>query len=216
MQLGIACVLFLSILLPTFGKPSNVIASGSFECLSGRDHCRQPQQRRHSVDHGQAQPAALSWVSASLSDSHALTSSEVDLKVQTVGLGSPLKKVRKRLGPPTKQHREFISDNTCYSSATSFELSYSGMTIRLLGSLKGKEFTVVSMEVEAPAWLIQPGLRVGMEERLVRKKLGAPIEESDENGFHRLHYVNKGNDGFAIFCFKDGTLAKLRWESALC
>jgi hypothetical protein len=54
-----------------------------------------------------------------------------------------------------------------------------------------------------------------MRESSVKQKLGVATE-SNEGGFHRLHYVNKGNDGFAVFYFKDEILRKVAWESNLC
>lgn len=194
---------------------SSVATSSHSLCSSELDSVERSQYG-YAVGLGRAQLAPWSGIRVKSSDSGESASSEVDLRIRTVGLGSSLKKVRKRLGAPTKQQREFISDNTCFPAATSLELSYHGMTVRLLGSRDGKQFSVVSIEVEAPRWLIQPSLRVGMDERLIRKRLGVPAGESNENGFHRLHYVNKGKNGFAVFYFRDSMLAKVKWESALC
>jgi hypothetical protein len=142
--------------------------------------------------------------------------SEVDLRIRRVGLGSALSQVQQRFGVPSSRREESISDTTCGPPYTRLDLSYKGLALRLQGSFEGKRFTVVSVEVSSRKWIVHPGLRVGMEEQLVRRKLGEPIEESDEGGFHRLHYVNKGNDGFAVFYFKGRILIKMEWESNLC
>lgn len=85
-----------------------------------------------------------------------------------------------------------------------------------MGTFEGNQFKVVSVKVHSSKLAIQPGLRVGMEQHLVRKKLGVPAGESNKDGFYRLHYVNKGNDGFAVFYFKDRVLKWVEWESNLC
>jgi len=142
--------------------------------------------------------------------------SEVDLRIRRIGLGSALSQVQQQFGVPSSRRQESISDTTCGPPYTRLNLSYSGLVLRLQGSFEGKQFTVVSVEVSSRRWIVHPGLRVGMEEQLVRRKLGEPIEDSDEGGFHRLHYVNKGNDGFAVFYFKGRILIKMEWESNLC
>jgi hypothetical protein len=153
---------------------------------------------------------------AQRSDRSRKASDEVDLKIETVGLGSHYRSVRRRLGVPGRQLREFNPDTTCGPPYTNLKLSYPGLETELDRWVGRGKFTVVSMEVVSAHWLISPGIRVGMNERMIRKKLGATSSESDANGSLRLYYTNKGNDGSAVFYFRGGVLEKVAWASDLC
>jgi hypothetical protein len=152
----------------------------------------------------------------SKSGSNKSASSEVNFSIGKIRLGSTYGDVRRLLGMPTKQQRETNLDTSCIPPSTILTLDYDGLRIQLYGPLKGKTFIVFSVEVVASKWLIRPGIRVGLAEHFVRSRLGTPAEESNEGEFHRLHYVNKRNDGFAVLYFKDRILIKVSWESALC
>lgn len=141
---------------------------------------------------------------------------EVDLRVGEIGLGSYYADVRREFGVRGNIKKELSSDTTCGPPHRSLELKYRGLTIELQTLGNDKQFRVVAMEVDSSSWEIKPRVRVGINERSVREKLGRPASESDENGYHRLHYVNIGNDGFAVFYFKNSILVKVSWESNLC
>ena len=160
--------------------------------------------------------AALAGGADRSSKLNRLRPSKVKLRIRGIGLGSTLNQVLHRFGMPKSRRQESISDTTCGPSYTQLSLDYSGLRFRLEGSLEGSRFRVVSVQVSNSRWIVLPALRVGMKEDKVRRKLGVPAGESDEAGFHRLHYVNRGNDGFAVFHFREGTLTKIEWEKSLC
>lgn len=85
----------------------------------------------------------------------------------------------------------------------------------LLSDDKGKNFIVVSVEVNSPNWLVS-GIKVGADRKSVRIKFGEPLEIKNESGLESWSYVNNGNDGFAGFYFRNNKLVKIIWESALC
>ena len=143
---------------------------------------------------------------------------EVELRVQGIGLGSSYALVLRQFGRPLANKREKIVDEheVCGPSYTSLHLSYEGTVIELRGDLRGRNFKVVSMEVTSPELLIAPGIKIGMNEKEVRSKLGVPFQERSESGFHILNYATKGNDGGAGFHFVGGRLLKVEWQYTLC
>jgi hypothetical protein len=103
----------------------------------------------------------------------------------------------------------------CGPPYTSLRLKYPGLVIRLDGDIRGRDFRVVSVEVNSPQLLLSP-VRIGMSEKEVRTRLGSPWRETNESGFRILDYVTKGNDGGAGLYFRAGKLMKVRWEWTLC
>jgi hypothetical protein len=155
---------------------------------------------------------------SSIDPKHAYKSEtvEIELRVRGIGLGSSYKVVRRYLGIPKKSQGKRISDTTCGAPHKFLELTYAGLVIGLQSDPSGGRFTVVSVNIVNSIWKITPGIRIGMKYEAVVGKLGRPSGESDENGSHRLQYVNKGNDGFANLYFKNRQLARVTWESNLC
>jgi len=95
------------------------------------------------------------------------------------------------------------------------KLEVPGVVIRLEGDIRGRDFRVVSVEVNSPQLLVSP-VRIGMTEKEVRSRLGSPWQERNESGFRILNYVTKGNDGGAGLYFSAGKLMKVHWEATLC
>lgn len=155
-------------------------------------------------------------VSPSLGLQTAKTWYEVNLSVKGVKFDTSYANVRRRFGKPLYVEIEKSFDETCGPPSSRMTLRYSGLVIELQGNIEGRDFRVVSVDVSTPKWLIAPGLRVGMNEREVRARLGQPYEEADESGLHRLAYVSKGNDGGAALYFRSGRLVRIQWEVTLC
>jgi|GEM_PF-1797066 len=144
------------------------------------------------------------------------TSREVNLKVRGIGLGSTLKDVHKNLGQPRFSKKRAILDTTCGPKQFSMELDYNGLDIELRRSVNEHFARVVAIEVNNSSWTIHRKIRIGIQESTVREVFGEPAEETANDQFHLLNYVNAGNDGFAVFYFKDGLLKKIVWKSNLC
>lgn len=137
---------------------------------------------------------------------------EIDLRINGIGLGTSETIVLQRLGKLLQSKKgEF---NAC---GDGFEktLRYSGLVIELLGDDKGRDFTVIAMEVTSPKWLVS-GIRVGADAKDVLAKFSEPLEKRTESGVESWSYVNKGNDGSAGFYFRGNKLVKILWESVLC
>ena len=141
---------------------------------------------------------------------------EVDFRVNGVGLGSAFGVVLRQFGQPVSSKREKIDDETCGPAYTSLRLRYEGASLELSGDLKGHNFYVISMEVTSPKFLIAPGVKIGMTEEDVRAKLGVPAEERTGSDSRKLIYVTKGNDGAAALHFRDGRLVKVQWDYTAC
>jgi hypothetical protein len=143
---------------------------------------------------------------------------EVDFRVQGIGLGSSYALVLRQPGRPISSKREKIVDEyeVCGPPYTSLELRYEGAVIELMSDLRWRNFKVVSMEVTSPQLLIAPGIKIGMTEKQIRSKLGVPWQERNEAGFQILDYVTKGNDGGAGLHFVAGRLVKVHWQYTLC
>jgi hypothetical protein len=137
---------------------------------------------------------------------------EIDLRVNNVGLGTSQSTVLRRLGKPLQSRKTEFND-----CGDGFEknFSYSGLKTTVLSDNKGKNFTAVSFEVSSPKWSVS-GIKIGADRKSVRAKFGEPLEIKNESGLESWSYVNKGNDGFAGFYFRNNKLVKIAWESVLC
>ena len=145
----------------------------------------------------------------------AETPNEVDFRVRTVGLGTAYSTVLRQFGKPLAMKRKRILDDTCGPPYTALRLKYSALLIELEGDIRGRGFTVASVEINAPQMHLSP-VRIGMTEKEVQSRLGSPWQSSDESGFRVLYYVTKGNDGGARLYFRAGKLMKVHWEATLC
>lgn len=141
---------------------------------------------------------------------------EVNFRLHGIGLGSSRALVLRRLGSPLSMRSEKIEDDTCGPPHISLKLTYEGALFELSGDLPGRNFEVVSIEVTSPRVLIAPGIKIGMTEKEIRSKLGAPWQVSDESGVRILNYVTRGNDGGAALNFLNGRLVKVQWQYTLC
>jgi hypothetical protein len=143
----------------------------------------------------------------------AASAGEIDLRIKGVGLGTPQSIILRRLGKPLQIKKGKF--DPCGGDVT-VTRRYSGLVIELLGDGNERNFTVVSIELTSSKWSVARGIRVGAEAKDVIKKFGEPLEKVMKSGLERWSYVNKGNDGFAGFYFRNNKLVKVEWESALC
>ena len=158
-----------------------------------------------------------SWTSpqeAKSPNPEALT--EVDLRMRGVGLDARYSTVLRKFGKPRRMVKERILDDTCSAPHTTLTLKYDGLTVRLDGDIRGRNFRVVSFEVTSRKWLVAPGVRIGMAENEARTRLGGPWKVTDESGLRVVRYVTPGNDGVVALSFRNGTLFKIYWGFTLC
>jgi hypothetical protein len=141
---------------------------------------------------------------------------EVDFRINGVGLGANYSTVKRVFGQSLALKRERVLDDTCGPPYTSLRLKYQGLDIRLEGSLRGQHFKVVSIEVKSPRLVVRHGLRIGMTENAVLSRLGKPAQERYEGSVRVVDYVTKGNDGGASLFFRSGKLIKIYWKYTLC
>jgi hypothetical protein len=90
----------------------------------------------------------------------AASAGEIDLRIKGVGLGTPHSIVLRRLGKPLRIKRGEFDE--CGGDITTTR-RYSGLVIKLLGDGKGRNFTVVSIELTSSKWSVARGIRVGVE-----------------------------------------------------
>lgn len=138
---------------------------------------------------------------------------EIDLRINGVGLGTSHSRVLRQLGKPL--HTERGGFNECGNDIT-ITLHYPGLVIELLGDGKGQNFIVFSIELTSSKWSVASGISVGANAKDVQAKFGQPLEKRLESGVESWSYVNKGNDGFAGFYFRDKKLVKVVWEYTIC
>lgn len=79
---------------------------------------------------------------------------EVDLTVNAIGLDTSYANVRRRLGAPQRARRVRVLDDTCSPPHSDLTLYYPGLKIELQGTLAGRNYEVVSLEVTSPRWAI--------------------------------------------------------------
>ena len=141
---------------------------------------------------------------------------EVNLKIKGIGLGDSYAKAIKQLGKPLKERRTG-PEIGCYDDEMETELiaDYSGLIVKFTGDSRGRNFRVHSMQVTDGEWFVAPGIKIGVDSKTVRAKLGK-AGAYKENGFQILTYIITGNDGSASFHFKNDKLVKIEWEYESC
>jgi hypothetical protein len=141
---------------------------------------------------------------------------EVNLRIRRVGLDARYSTVLRKFGKPRRLVKERVLDDTCAPPHTTLRLNYDGLTVRLDGDIRGRNFRVVSFEVTSAKWLVSPGVRIGMAENEARTRLGEPSDVTDESGLRVVRYVTPGNDGVVALSFRKGTLSTIYWGFTLC
>ena len=152
------------------------------------------------------------WLSVVIFSTDAF-GSEVDLRINDVGLGTSYETVVKNLGKPlkSKKIRQILecSDNEPYTQLT---LTYPGLIIELWNIEDTRKFNVLSIGFTSDGKWAVSGLKIGATQKETIARLGKPTYNSKSS----LSYVNKDNDGFAEFKFKGGKLVSVEWGSAIC
>jgi hypothetical protein len=133
---------------------------------------------------------------------------EADLKVNTVGLSASYDDVRQRLGEPQRMRRDRVPGKFCGAPHTELTINYPGLKVGLYGTLAGRNFRVVSIEVTSLDWEAVRGVRIGMEEMAVRERLGKPEIDFADSGGRGLMYKTAG-DSFVGLVIRGGKLVSI-------
>lgn len=143
----------------------------------------------------------------------AFAQEEVDLRIDGIGFGSTHTQVIRKFGKPNRIKNEGI--NEC-ANGEELTYSYPGLKIGLLseGEGKNKIYKVYSVEVTSSNRAINSDIKIGTIYEEVLTKFGKPSETAADKS--SLVYVNKDNNGFAGFTFKDNKLVKIVWEETIC
>ncbi|HZH30792.1 MAG TPA: hypothetical protein VEY11_08510 [Pyrinomonadaceae bacterium] len=142
---------------------------------------------------------------------------EVDLRVSSIGSGTPYHAVIRNLGEPLqrKATRTAASLSCSEAAETDVTLLYAGLQISLLGNGEGRNLRVYSMEVSSPSWMVA-GVRIGASREDVKNKFGEPFSKAEESGETIFHYVTKANLGMLNFHFRNNKLVKVAMTETLC
>ena len=137
---------------------------------------------------------------------------EVDLTVNGIRNGTKLSQIYRRIGKPRRVH--VIGYDNC---ATGFRrvLIYPGVRIGVISDLRGRDSSVISIEVTSSRWKIAPGLKIGAGKAEVRKTFGPPTGSYQPPG-RVLDYVTKDDLGLVNFHFRGNKLVKITMIEALC
>ena len=156
----------------------------------------------------------LLWLSYSAWGQKVLT--EVDLRVNGIGSGTPYSKIIKTIGNPLRAEKHG-NDGDYDNCADGWRktLYYRGLEIGVLSDAKGRNYKVISLEVTSSKWKISPGIRIGLDKQLVRSKFGKP-NGATVPGENVLNYVTKENLGGVTFYFKGNKLVRVEMEETLC
>jgi hypothetical protein len=90
-------------------------------------------------------------------------------------------------------------------------LQYEGLTLELCKPEGHAEFYVWSIVVTGKQWLVEPGLRVGMNRNAVVKVLGPPDNASRDTATSRetLSYSYKSFDGYYGATLEKGRVVEI-------
>lgn len=141
------------------------------------------------------------------------TAKEIDLRINGVGIGTSESITVKKLGKPRQTKKgEFDGCGDGFRRT----LLYSGLEVELLSNDKGQDFSVISVDVTSPEWLVASKLRVGLDVKDVEAEFGLPHGKEEQDGQIVSFYLIKGHDGWANLFFRDNKLSRIRWSVTLC
>lgn len=142
---------------------------------------------------------------------------EINLEVNGVGSGTSYSTVIRRIGKPLRIKKEkYTAEHACSGDAeTHLTLIYSGLEITLLGDGKGKNLSVVAIEVTSNKWMAS-GISLGANILDLANKFGQPISRKDKSGALYYYYVTRDNLGGVNFVFRDKKLIKITMSETLC
>lgn len=138
---------------------------------------------------------------------------EVNLRVNGIGSGTSYSTVIKRIGKPERTTDNGIDE--CGDGGTLKSLHYSGLKIDVLSDAKGRNFTVIAIEVTSPEWKIGKSIRIGTTRKSVLAMFGKPLKDVDPDP-NRIDYVTKENLGGVTFRFEGDKLVSVRMQETLC
>ncbi len=141
------------------------------------------------------------------------TVKEIDLKINGVGIGTLESNVLQKLGKPLQSKKgEFDGCGGGFQKT----LRYTGLEIELLSNDKGRDFSVITVDVTSSEWSVAPGLGVGVDAKDVEAKFGQPYEKEERDGQVIFFYGIKGYDGWANLFFRDSKLTQISWILTYC
>lgn len=138
---------------------------------------------------------------------------EVDLRIDGVGLTTKQETVLRKLGKPSSRKRGGIVP--CCGGEELLTLRYPGLEIELFREEDGKIFSVSSMRVTSPKWKVS-GINIGANINDAKTKFGQPYHETKEKRSLGLHYNVKDGLGGASFYFRGNKLKEIYWEINFC
>ena len=98
---------------------------------------------------------------------------------------------------------------SCGPPHSELTVYYPGLKVELYGPLAGRNFRVASIEITSLAWETARGLRVGMEEMVVRERLGKPEIDYADSGGRGLIYKARGDSALAALIIRGGVVVSI-------
>ncbi len=183
----------------------------SAACLFGCS--AQSQNPINVVQTETAKPTQTSLPLPNNSKLNTDTAKEIDLKINGVGIGTSESNVIQKFGKPLQSKKgEFDECGGGFQKT----LRYSGLVIELLSNDKGRDFSVITVDVTSSEWSVASGLGVGVDAKDVEAKFGQPYEKEERDGQVIFFYGIKGHDGWANLFFRDSKLTQIRWSLTYC
>ena len=140
---------------------------------------------------------------------------EVDLKINGISSGTSYSTVIKKIGKPLKTKEDGYDE--CGGGYLKI-LFYGGWEIKFLSDDKKRNYTVISMNLTSPKWLIAPDIKIGANIKDVRAKYGEPNSIVGSEDFDKdiLDYVTKEHLGVVNFYFRNNKLIRVEMVETLC
>jgi hypothetical protein len=131
------------------------------------------------------------------------------LTIRGVGLGSSPAQIMKALGKPVKEVK--LAADSEMGMGQLMELFYAGLKFELCKPDGRDEFHTWQLTVTGPAWLVNPGIQVGMTRDQVLRVLASPSsagkDETPES--ETLHYGFVSFDGWYWVSLANGKVSEI-------
>ena len=137
----------------------------------------------------------------------------IDFEIKGVGIGTLEAKVIQKLGKPLRSKNGVVDGCGSEFQKT---LRYSGLVLVLEGDDKGRNYSVISVDVTSSKWMADSVLKIGEDAKDVETTFENHYNKEVDEGQTIFYYSLRRHDGGAKIFFQNNKLTRISWSLNLC
>lgn len=138
---------------------------------------------------------------------------DIDFEIKGVGIGTSEAEVFQKLGKPSQSKKGGIEVCGGDDQKT---LRYPGLALVLLSDDKGRNYSVISVDVTSSQWMTDSAIKIGADIKEVEATFDQPNLKEAEKGQTFFYYSLRRHEGGAKIFFQNDKLARISWSLNFC